>query len=256
MTCSCCVWVYQFTPLGYAFINDEVSSQGIQGTREGHIMKNPTSVTWKRHWLNFWFWPGLNSANMPSTTFAQQALCKQGTIREKKLFTIDNHLNDSPSCFYKANDTRYQSLDQKIYQLSCTQENNRAPEICAEVWYAEASPGMVNSLKIWTSKACSSQQKSHEHPKSLWHKRVAKGSPMKALTSRAKIYQTRTTRYLLGILRWHHDRNFWLQVANSMMGTLLSTIFCYQVAVMLLTPPCSKHLLDKTYSKIKQELQI
>lgn len=117
MTCSCCVWVYQFTPLGYAFINDEVSSQGIQGTREGHIMKNPTSVTWKRHWLNFWFWPGLNSANMPSTTFAQQALCKQGTIREKKLFTIDNHLNDSPSCFYKANDTRYQSLDQKIYQL-------------------------------------------------------------------------------------------------------------------------------------------
>lgn len=156
----------------------------------------------------------------------------------------------------KADDTRYQSLDQKIYQLSCTQENNRAPEICAEVWYAEASPGMVNSLKFWTSKACSSQQKSHEHPKSLWHKRVAKGSPMKALTSRAKIYQTRTTRYLLGILRWHHDRNFWLQVANSMMGTLLSTIFCYQVAVMLLTPPCSKHLLDKTYSKIKQELQI
>ena len=150
----------------------------------------------------------------------------------------------------------YQSLDQKIYQLSCTQENNRAPEICAEVWYAEASPGMVNSLKFWTSKACSSQQKSHERPKSLWHKRVAKGSPMKALTSRAKIYQTRTTRYLLGILRWHHDRNFWLQVANSMMGTLLSTIFCYQVAVMLLTRPCSKHLLDKTYSKIKQELQI
>ncbi len=207
--------------------------QGIQGTREGHIMKNPTSVTWKRflllvatglrkwHASTLPFWANIRNLHGRGCFFLY---CKQGTVREKKLFTIDNHLND-PECqggqaVIKADDTRYQSLEYRgifshysdyLHAKRSTsfpahkkkKRNRRAPEICAEVWYAEASPGMVNSLKNWTLQSCSSQQKSHKQSQIS----LAQTSNESPLTFRAKIYQTiRTTRYLLGILGWHHDR--------------------------------------------------
>ena len=82
----------------------------------------------KRHNPNFWFWLGLNSANMPKTQLSPSRLFASKVLSEKK--------NSSPLTttstirrllLSKLMIPTYQSLDQKIYQLSCTQEKISEP---------------------------------------------------------------------------------------------------------------------------------